>query len=110
MCMGAGGRARKRPGGKSRPRAESRTRADADPSSDPKPEPVGDPINVSSSSDWETVTTSMTTFLGVFQVARGAVGDVLVAGGTYVGSSPPSISSLIRCRVGSKDFDLPRLV
>uniref|UniRef100_M1D8T1 Integrase core domain containing protein n=1 Tax=Solanum tuberosum TaxID=4113 RepID=M1D8T1_SOLTU len=73
-------------------------------------EPAGDPISMFSSLDWETVTTSVTTCRDVFQVARGAVGDVLVAGGTYAGSFYVSVSSSINLKLGATDFDLPCFV
>ena len=49
-------------------------------------DPEGLPVSVSSSSNWEEVTTSDATFLGVALAARAARAVVDVFGGTYSGS------------------------
>ena len=50
----------------------------------------GVPVSVRSSSDWEAVTTSDATFLGVTLVARAARAGVAVPWGTYSGSRSSS--------------------
>ena len=90
---------------------EAEPEADADPDIGPselEAAPVGDPISVCSSSDWETVTTSGSTFRGVPLVPRGAVRKVVGLRGTYVGSVSMSVSSSIDQKLGATDLDLPR--
>ena len=48
----------------SEPKAEADPEPEVESSSEPKAEPAG--ISVCSSSDWETVTTSVTTYRDVF--------------------------------------------
>ena len=82
--------------------------ADSDPNidfSELEATPVGDPISVCSSSDWETVTTLGSTFRGV---PLGAAREVLGLRGTYVGSVSASVSSSINRKLGAIDLDLPR--
>ena len=92
---------------KSKPEAWVDSEPDADPIAQLEAAPVGDPISVCSSSDWETVTTSGITFRGVPLVARGAVGEVLVLGGMYAGSFSVSVSSSINLKLRATYFDLP---
>ena len=66
----------------SEPEAWSDSGPDIDPS-ELETTPVGDPISVCFSSDWETVTTSGSIFRGV---PLGAVRGTLGLRGTYAGS------------------------
>ena len=69
--------------------------------------PEGVPVSVCSSSDWEAVTTSDVTFLGVTLGARAAQERVEVRGGTYSGSLSSSEPMTMRAD-GAADFDRPR--
>ena len=91
----------------SEPEAWVDSEPDADPVAELETAPVGDPISVCSSSDWETVTTLVIAFWEVPLVARGAVGEVFVLGGTYAGSFSMSVSSSINLKLGATYFDLP---
>ena len=70
-------------------------------------EPEGVPVSVSSSSNWEAVTTSDATFLGVALGARAARDGAEVPGGTYSGSRSSS-EPMIKCADRATDFDRPR--
>ena len=85
------------------PEADPEAKGDSEPEADP----AGDSISVSSSSDWEAVTTSGITCWDLFRVVRGTMGDVLVEGGTYEGSVSASVSLSISQELGATDLDFP---
>ena len=70
-------------------------------------DPEGVPVSVCSSSDWEAVTTSDATFLGVALGSRAAREGVEVPGGTYSGSRLSSEPMTMRADEAA-DFDRPR--
>ena len=70
-------------------------------------DPEGVPVNMSSSSDWEAVTTPDATVLGVALVARAAREGAEVPGGTYSGSRSSS-DPMIKRADGATDLDRPR--
>lgn len=68
------------------PGAGTNSKPKTEPALELKPRPICDPISGCSSSYKKKVTTLVTSFWGVLRVIRGAVGGVLMFGGTYVGS------------------------
>ena len=70
-------------------------------------DPEGVPVSVRSSSDWEAVTTSDATILGVALGERAAREGAEVPGGTYSGSRS-SLDPMIKSADGAIDLDRPR--
>ena len=69
-------------------------------------DPEGVPLSVSSSSDWEAVTTPDATFLGVALGVRAARVGVEVPGDTY-SRSCSSLEPMTRRADGATNFDRP---